>query len=71
MITRGIGEFGLSPLRYLIRKRIEIAQEMLRDDRSLSVAEVARRCGFENPYYFARMFKRITGKTPSSYRHSA
>lgn len=60
-------EFGVSPLRYLIRRRIEAACELLRAT-PLPVREVAARCGFENPYYFARMFKKTVGRTPSAYR---
>lgn len=29
---------------------------------------VAEQCGFENPYYFSRLFKEVAGLTPSEYR---
>ena len=47
--------------------RVEKAKEMLRDTR-LSVREISLACGYTDANYFARVFKRITGKTPSEYR---
>ena len=47
--------------------RVEKAKEMLRDTR-LSIREISLACGYTDANYFARVFKRITGKTPSEYR---
>lgn len=47
--------------------RVEKAKEMLRDTR-LSIREISLACGYADANYFARVFKRITGKTPSEYR---
>lgn len=47
--------------------RVEKAKEMLTSTR-LSVREVSEACGYSDANYFARVFKRITGKTPSEYR---
>lgn len=47
--------------------RVERAKEMLLDSR-LSVRDVSIACGYTDANYFARVFKRITGKTPSEYR---
>ena len=33
-----------------------------------SVAQVAEVCGFDNPYYFSRLFKKVTGITPMEFR---
>ncbi|OYU98724.1 MAG: hypothetical protein CFE26_27090 [Verrucomicrobiales bacterium VVV1] len=55
---------GLRALRD--RVRLESAQAALRS--APSVAEAATRCGFEDPNYFARWFRRQTGKTPSRWR---
>lgn len=64
------GAFGSSPLHYLIRKRIEYAKEMLAaTDRPIH--EVAQACGIDNPYYFSRLFKRVTGATASEHRARA
>ena len=47
--------------------RVEKAKEMLLESR-LSVREVSLACGYTDANYFARVFKRITGKTPSEFR---
>lgn len=47
--------------------RVEKAKEMLLNTR-LSVREVSLACGYADANYFARVFKRVTGRTPSEYR---
>lgn len=59
---------GVSPIQYLIERRVESACVMLRDT-TRSVLEISMDCGFENVSYFIRQFKRITGKTPRQYRN--
>lgn len=59
---------GVSPIQYLIRRRVEAACTMLRDT-TRSVLEISLDCGFENVSYFIRQFKKITGKTPRQYRN--
>ncbi|HEX6677280.1 MAG TPA: helix-turn-helix domain-containing protein, partial [Actinomycetes bacterium] len=38
---------------------------------NLSVAAVARDCGFANPYHFSRRFRRAYGQPPGRYRRAA
>ena len=47
--------------------RVEKAKEQLTATR-LSVREGSLACGYADANYFARVFKRITGMTPSEYR---
>ena len=47
--------------------RVEKAKEMLLHTR-MSIREISLACGYTDANYFARVFKRITGKTPSEYR---
>ena len=54
---------------YLNEFRVEKARELLASTR-LSVREVSVACGYSDANYFARVFKRVTGKTPSEYRIS-
>ena len=52
---------------YLNEYRVSRARELLQSTR-LSVREVSRECGYSDANYFARVFKRIVGVTPSEYR---
>ena len=51
---------------YLIRQRLELSKRLLLDPR-MHVAEVADRCGFCNPAYFASVFKKYMHCTPRAY----
>jgi AraC-like DNA-binding protein len=51
---------------FLIRQRVELAKRALLDPR-LNVAEVAEKCGFCNPAYFASVFKKYVRCTPREF----
>ena len=59
--------YGTKPIGYLNSLRLERARTLIHDTQ-LTMAEIAIRVGYESPAYFARIFKRNTGKTPSQYR---
>jgi AraC-like DNA-binding protein len=48
---------GLSPHRYVLKTRIQLAKGLLRDA-SNSILEVADRCGFDTLSTFNRAFKK-------------
>jgi AraC-like DNA-binding protein len=58
---------GRSPMRHLIVNRVARAAERLRSD-DRPVAVVAADCGFDNPYYFSRLFRQVQGCTPTQWR---
>lgn len=58
---------GTSPRQYLLILRTERAKELLLTGK-LSVFEVASMVGFEDAFYFSRIFKKITGLSPRAYR---
>ncbi|MBN1670411.1 MAG: helix-turn-helix domain-containing protein [Kiritimatiellae bacterium] len=58
---------GRTFVAFLTEQRIELAKTCLLDAR-LSVAEVADRAGFGDPGYFARRFRKATGRTPNGWR---
>lgn len=60
-------ETGQTPHRYLIKVRVEVACDML-EHTTLSVIEVALRCGFGQPGHFATTFRHSVGMTPREYR---
>ena len=55
---------------YLNEYRIEKAKAMMADPR-VNIKDVGMACGYSDSNYFARVFKRITGQTPSDYRLTA
>ena len=57
---------GMTLEQFLIRQRVELAKRALLDPR-FNVAEVADRCGFCNPAYFASVFKRYVKCTPREF----
>ncbi len=57
----------MSPIDYLIKKRLEIARYLLTNTR-YPVAEVAKQIGYDNPLYFSSLFKKHTGMSPTEYR---
>jgi AraC-like DNA-binding protein len=58
---------GVSPIRYIQQMRVDRAKRLLADE-SLYVYEIAREIGFDDPFYFSRMFKRISGVSPGEFR---
>ncbi|HJZ92228.1 MAG TPA: AraC family transcriptional regulator [Gemmataceae bacterium] len=58
---------GLPPYQYVIMRRVERAQQLLRDG-DLSLAEIAARAGFPDQSAFCRHFKRLVGLTPGRFR---
>lgn len=58
---------GRSPYAYYLNLRIENAVSLL-EDTDMKIKEIARQCGFEDPLYFAQVFKRMRGMTPTGYR---
>lgn len=51
---------------YLIDYRIEKAKEMLLQP-GASIKQVSISCGYPDPNYFSRLFKKVTGLTPTSF----
>lgn len=55
---------------YLNQYRIDKAKVMMADSR-INIKDISIACGYTDSNYFARVFKRITGQTPSDYRLAA
>jgi AraC-like DNA-binding protein len=60
---------GLSPHRWLVRRRVDRAKRLL-PDRKLSLAEIALSCGFTDQSHFTRVFSAIVGISPGAWRRS-
>lgn len=59
--------YGETPIRYLTRRRIERAQDLLRSA-NLTVTEVCMVVGFSSLGSFSSRFRELVGETPSEYR---
>ena len=59
--------FGVSPARYIMRTRIDLAKTLMADD-SRSLTDISEQCGFSSPSYFIKVFSQITGTTPLKFQ---
>lgn len=58
---------GRTPVQYLTEVRVRHARHWLRHT-TLSVERIAEMCGFRDPLYFSRVFRRATGQAPTATR---
>lgn len=63
-------EYGISPINYLISRRIEESKYLLSDtDHSLS--QISHMLGFSSPSYFSQSFRRLEDMSPMEFRRSS
>ncbi len=62
-------EMGISPSDFIARRRVQKAKTLLKSS-DLSITEIAFQLGFQSSPYFAAVFKKLTGQTPSQFRES-
>ncbi len=63
-------ELGVTPHRYLVDKRLKMAAELLMTDAGAgtwAIGDIAPMCGFSDPLYFSKMFKKRYGVAPRYY----
>lgn len=58
--------FGITPNRYLREVRVGVARHLL-ESSEISMAQIARNCGFYDQSHFSRQFKSSTGLSPRQY----
>lgn len=64
-------ELHTTPHKYLANLRLQAAADILRTGSSGSVTEIARMCGYYDPLYFSRMFKKKYGVSRREYAKQA
>ena len=62
--------FGMPAMSYLIEQRLRQAAHLLQD-RNLRVGDVARQVGYEDIFYFSKLFKTRFGASPREFRRRA
>lgn len=60
---------GISINNYIIRLRITEAKRLLDCEEKISLKDMSQTLGFEDPFYFSRVFKDVTGKSPTEYKN--
>jgi len=60
-------EFNDSPTNYINNRRLDKAKELLLIT-NLSVSEIAFEIGFKDSFYFTRLFRKLFGVPPTTYR---
>jgi AraC-like DNA-binding protein len=60
--------FGVTPFAYMLKRRLDTARQLL-SNTTLSVKQVAKEVGYDNEFYFSRMFKKQFSMTPSQVKH--
>ena len=62
-------EYGISPINYMIDKRIEESKYLLAET-DLSMSQIAQLLGFSSLSYFSQVFRRTQAVSPMEYRQS-
>jgi AraC-like DNA-binding protein len=63
-------ETGFSPRQFVLEVQMRRAENLLLHTDS-AVCRIAEECGFESVFYFSRLFKKKTGRTPTSFRNAS
>ncbi|MBV5315529.1 MAG: AraC family transcriptional regulator [Prolixibacteraceae bacterium] len=58
---------GHSPIDYFIQLKIQRSCRLL-DNSGWMIADVAREMGFDDQFYFSRVFRKVMGMSPADYR---
>ena len=60
---------GYTIIAYWVELKIKEAKRLIRSS-SLNFSQISDKLAFDNPHYFARVFKRVTNMTPTEYKNS-
>ena len=63
--------YGISPINYLMRARIEKAENPAFHHRLIPSPSSAATCGFSSSSYFSQTFKKLSGMSPSAFRRAS
>jgi two-component system, response regulator YesN len=67
IFTKYIGE---NPVKYLTALRINKAKYLLLNNEDLSIKDIGEQVGYPDQFYFSRIFKNVTGKSPVGFRQN-
>ena len=61
--------YGLSPHRFIMRRRTERAQGLMLTT-TASLGQIAQECGLADQSHLTRLFQRFVGESPSNWRRA-
>jgi AraC-like DNA-binding protein len=59
---------GMPPAEFVLQSRMRRAARLLTSHALLPIKEIASLCGFDEPNYFAKVFRRFFGTSPTEFR---
>ena len=59
---------GLTPVEFIRNLKLEKAKELLLAEPVMSVSEIADAVGYEDQFYFSRVFRSVIGFSPTEFR---
>jgi len=59
---------GMSPSEYLTNYRVDKAKQIIREKPDILIREAAKAVGYEDQYYFSKIFKKYMGMWPKEYQ---
>lgn len=68
-VRRFRAQTGQSPIQYFIHLKMQHACQVLDSDER-PIKQVAMALGYEDAYYFSRLFKKVMGVSPQQYRNN-
>ena len=60
-------QYGCTPLQYVLKKRISMAEKMLAETNK-PISEIAEQCGFHSKAFFCSQFQKSVGFSPEAFR---
>jgi AraC-like DNA-binding protein len=63
-------ETGDSPINYLIKIRLEKASFLLKKNKEISIKEISKLVGYEDAYYFSKLFKKYYDISPVQFKRN-
>lgn len=60
--------YKISPNEYIMEKRIAKSKDLLQVFPPLNIKQIAAMVGYTDPFYFSRIFKIVTGTSPTAFR---
>lgn len=64
-----LSNMGVNPQKYIEEKRLFYAETVLNEDSNISISKLAALCGYKDPLYFGKVFKKNYGISPSYYKY--